>query len=111
MAQGVQPGDAVVTMLHNTVENYAIWFGIAWAGCTEVPINVDLRGNVLTHQLNMARPLLVIADTSAVGNIAVAAPDVPTLRRVVDMTTEESAPDTGSLERIAVADFLDRRAR
>ena len=81
MRCGVEPGSTVVTMLHNTVENYAVWFGIAWAGAIEVPINVDLRGSVLAHQLNVAAADLIIADPSASTAIAESAPAVPTLRR------------------------------
>lgn len=102
---GVQPGDHVVTMLHNTVENYAVWFGLAWAGAVEVPINVDLRGSVLAHQLALPAAALVIADPSAVPAVAAAVPDVPTLRHLIVMGRIGDLP-AGPLEVLPVAQVL-----
>ena len=106
MRCGVEPGSTVVTMLHNTVENYAVWFGIAWAGAIEVPINVDLRGSVLAHQLNVAAADLIIADPSAITAIAESAPAVPTLRRVIEITDEEPEESAGRLLRLHRASVL-----
>ncbi len=102
---GVQPGASVVTMLHNTVENYAVWFGIAWAGAIEVPINVDLRGSVLSHQLNLPAAEIVIADASAIANIVAQAENVPTLHRLVEMQADPSVP-AGRLTRLSVESVL-----
>ncbi|MGN6609655.1 MAG: AMP-binding protein [Jatrophihabitans sp.] len=104
MRLGVQPGARVVTMLHNTVENYALWFGIAWAGAVEVPVNVDLRGTVLAHQLRLPAAELVIADASAVANIMAAAESVPALQRVITLQEPEDA--AGRLTVLPVADVL-----
>ena len=105
MRLGVQPGERVVTMLHNTVENYAVWFGIAWAGAIEVPINVDLRGSVLTHQLNLPAAGIVIADSSAITNIAAVAENVPTLQRLVDRQDDPNV-NAGRLTRLSAAEVL-----
>jgi carnitine-CoA ligase len=88
MAAGVEPGDRVVTMLESTAENFALWLGIAWAGATEVPINVDLLGGVLTHQLGVAAPRVVIAHPRAVPHVQAAA-DV----RLLPLEAVEDAPD------------------
>ncbi|MBI1378394.1 MAG: AMP-binding protein [Frankiales bacterium] len=106
MRLGVEPGDTVVTMSHNRVENYALWFGIAWAGAIEVPINVGLHGTVLTHQLSVPEAALVLADGSAVPALQQAAPGVPALRRVVELDPPEGDAE-GPLERLPVAGVLD----
>ena len=92
MHEGVQPGDRVVSMMESTTENFALWLGIAWAGAVEVPINVDLLGDVLVHQLNTAKPRLAVAVPRALDHLLAAAPQVPTLEHVVVVGTE--LPDT-----------------
>lgn len=102
---GVQPGEYVVTMLHNTVENYAVWFGLAWAGAVEVPINVDLRGAVLAHQLALPAAVLVIADPSAVPAVLAARDGVPALRRLIVLGADAGVHDD-RLQVEPVAGFL-----
>lgn len=50
-ALGVQPGDRVATMLDPTVDYVATWFGSAWCGAVEVPVNTGLKGELLQHVL------------------------------------------------------------
>lgn len=90
MAAGVEPGDRVVTMLESTAENFALWFGIAWAGATEVPVNVDLLGGVLAHQLRTAGPRVVLADDRAVPHVRAADPGA----RLLPLTAVDNAPDS-----------------
>ncbi|HEX2038179.1 MAG TPA: AMP-binding protein [Acidimicrobiales bacterium] len=60
---GVGRGDFVVTMQLNSVDGTLGWLGLAWLGAVEAPINVDYRGPLLTHALNLtrARVALVLA--------------------------------------------------
>ena len=46
-ALGVDPGDRVATMLPGTVAYLRTWWGIVWAGAVDVPINNDLKGELL----------------------------------------------------------------
>lgn len=104
MQLGVQPGDLVATMLHNTVENYAVWFGIAWAGAIEVPINVALQGSVLAHQLRLPEAELLIADDAALPAVAAVVGEVPRLHTVLHQ--QGGAEPVGGLTGHAAADLL-----
>lgn len=58
---GVQPGDHVVTLQHNTIDALLGWLGLAWTGAVEAPINNDYRGQLLTHALNLTRaPVMLL---------------------------------------------------
>ena len=106
MHEGVQPGDHVVSMMESTAENFALWLGIAWAGAVEVPINVDLLGGVLVHQLNTAKPRVAVAVPRALANLLAAAPRVPTLEHVVVVGDDLPATDvraTRSTDLLAAA--------
>lgn len=104
MLLGVEPGERVVTMVHNTVENYALWLGIAWAGAIEVPINVAMQGSVLAHQLRLPGARVVVADEAAVPAIAAVADQVPELETVLG---QQAAPTSiGRLAGQASAELL-----
>jgi acyl-CoA synthetase (AMP-forming)/AMP-acid ligase II len=48
---GVEPGDRVATMLDPSVTYLETWFGSAWSGAIEVPVNTDFKGVFLEHVL------------------------------------------------------------
>jgi carnitine-CoA ligase len=58
---GLDPGDRVATMLESDGDALAVWHGASWAGVIEAPINTELRGRFLEHQLSDcgARALVV----------------------------------------------------
>lgn len=53
---GLDKGDSVLLMMHNTLDFVDTWLGAALAGIVEVPINTDYKGEMLRH---------VIADSGA----------------------------------------------
>ena len=52
---GVGRDEIVVTMQNNTIESLLGWYGLGWLGATEAPVNVDYRGKLLVHALNLTR--------------------------------------------------------
>ena len=60
---GIRKGDTVLVMLPDCVEFIALWCGLAKLGAVQVPVNVHLRGNVLSHVVNdsQARTMVVHA--------------------------------------------------
>ena len=59
---GVEPGDRVLALMRNSAEFVVAVFAIAKAGAIMVPVNVELRGDFLQHQLRNATPRVVLAD-------------------------------------------------
>lgn len=53
-ALGLRKGDRVAVQLPNCPEFAAIWFGLGRAGMIEVPLNVGLRGDLLSYTLDQA---------------------------------------------------------
>lgn len=62
-ALGVGPGDRVATMLPPSHEYLAVWFGTAWAGAIEVPVNTDLKGETLRHVLTESGARVLVTET------------------------------------------------
>jgi crotonobetaine/carnitine-CoA ligase len=59
--QRIEPGDRVATMLDASLTYLGVWFGCAWAGVVEVPVNTDYKGTFLSYVLQQsgARVLVI----------------------------------------------------
>lgn len=60
-ARGVEPGDAVALMIPNVPEFTIGYFGILYAGCTVVPLNVLLSAPEVTYHLQDSGARLLVA--------------------------------------------------
>lgn len=49
--RGVVAGDCVVSMLPSSVDAHAMWIGASLIGALDVPVNPELRGELLRHVL------------------------------------------------------------
>ncbi|WP_159502025.1 AMP-binding protein [Microbacterium sp. 18062] len=71
-ALGAGPGDRVVVVSPNRRELVDLFYGSAWNGSVFVPLNPELRGDPLRHQLRLAAPAVVIADATTASQVAAA---------------------------------------
>jgi crotonobetaine/carnitine-CoA ligase len=76
-AAGVQPGDRVLVMMDNHVDNVVLWVATAFAGATHVSINTAYHGELLGDQVGIARPKLICCDAGYAAVLAPWAGDVP----------------------------------
>ncbi|MFP6774049.1 MAG: AMP-binding protein, partial [Alphaproteobacteria bacterium] len=61
-ALGVSPGDRVMVMLKNRIEFMLAMMGIMKMGALFVPINTELKGAFLQHQMRNAEPRAIFLD-------------------------------------------------
>jgi carnitine-CoA ligase len=47
-------------MLPNRIEMVDVWIGLSLLGAIEVPVNTDLAGEVLLHQVALSRARLMV---------------------------------------------------
>jgi crotonobetaine/carnitine-CoA ligase len=116
VALGVVPGDRVATMLDPTPTYLAAWFGSAWCGAIELPVNTDFKGDFLEHVLRESGASVLIVDHRWVDRLA--GLDLPDLRGVLvaggspDGDRRGDAPLTPFEEAVAAAaplPLVDRR--
>ena len=88
---GVQPGDHVVTMQHNTLESLLGWLGLAWMGAVEAPINNDYRSTLLTHALNLTQAPVMLVMERFLDRIIEVGADLKHLKRIVVVDGEAGA--------------------
>ena len=63
IARGLQKGQCVSTLMPNSVDQVALWFGILRAGGVQSPINLAYRGDFLSWVINLPESrFLVISD-------------------------------------------------
>lgn len=60
-AAGVRRGDSVATMVQETHQAVAVWFACARAGFVEVPLSVELKGELLVEAVQGANCSIVVA--------------------------------------------------
>lgn len=82
-AAGIGHGAAVASMLPNCVDHYPLWLGIGQLGALEVPINVELRGNVLRHILAHSEVEVIVVAAAALANLSTIAGELPQVRLAV----------------------------
>jgi crotonobetaine/carnitine-CoA ligase len=88
---GVQPGDHVVTMQHNTIDAVLGWLGLAWMGAVEAPINNDYRGQLLIHALNLTRAPFMLVKAEFLPRVIEVAAQLQYLKSVVVVDGEAPA--------------------
>ncbi|MBC9227492.1 AMP-binding protein [Aeromicrobium sp. zg-636] len=99
-------GSHVVTMLESSVPSFAAWMGIAWTGAVEVPINVDLFGRVLEHQLAVAQPRVMVIAARSLEHVVAAAADLTGLERIVVVGELPEVPASWRSRVVEVEEFL-----
>ncbi len=57
---GVEPGDRVAVLLHNSIDFVRVWTGLGWLGAVLVPLNTALVGDFLAHQIHSSAAKVVV---------------------------------------------------
>ncbi|MEZ4585955.1 MAG: AMP-binding protein [Gemmatimonadales bacterium] len=101
---GVQSGEAVVSLLPNSIDAALLWFATARLGAIWAPINTEFRGPGLAHAINLTRGATLVVDEAMLEFVAPIADQLPAVRRIVVRGSPARAPG-GRWERLALADL------
>lgn len=82
-ALGVAQFDRVAMVLPNGMDCVLSWFALSALGAIEVPINPELKGDFLCHNIGKCGASLVIAHVSVLGEIARVEARLPSFRTLV----------------------------
>jgi len=83
---GLEKGDKLATLMPNCLEEIYLWFGVAKAGITEVPINIANKGDFLSHIINTSDSKVLVIDRELIDRLKFIENDVPKLEKVVVVT-------------------------
>jgi len=85
--RGVEPGDRVVTLFHNSIEGALVWFAINAIGAVWVPVNVANKAEFLRHQIAEADARVVLGEDLFIGRVAELLDGLPDVQLLVARTT------------------------
>lgn len=103
---GVGPQERVAMYLDNRVEFLAAFFGISAAGAVSVPINTEMRGDILAYQLRQTAPVLLIVQAEHLGKVVPALSAVPSLRTIVVLGGRAEDRPIGAWSAVAFEEFV-----
>ena len=87
---GMAPGEPVLSWLPNGPEGLALLLGANVAGCVYAPLNVDFRGKLLEHAINLPQARIIIVHAELLDRLA--GLSLPHLEFVVVVGGEPSSP-------------------
>ena len=87
---GLGPGERVAMQLPKQVDQVALMFACAAAGCVMVPVNPLLRRRQVAHVLRDAGARLLVTNRERADRLAAALPDCPALEWLVLSDAEHS---------------------
>jgi len=84
---GIEKGDRVGLLLPNCAEFVPAWFGISKLGAVEVPINHDLKGQLLSYVLQNSGCKALVCHARFLADLAAVLPENPFIETVVVVAT------------------------
>ena len=94
IARGLRKGECVSTLMPNSVDQVALWFGILRAGGVQSPINLAYRGDFLSWVINLPESRFLVISDDLLDRLDHVAADLPVLEHVfVWESGERDGPD------------------
>ena len=82
IARGLQKGECVSTLMPNSIDQVALWFGILRAGGVQSPINLAYRGDFLSWVINLPQSRFLVISDDLMDRLDHVADDLPVLEHV-----------------------------
>ena len=82
IARGLQKGECVSTLMPNSIDQVALWFGILRAGGVQSPINLAYRGDFLSWVINLPQSRFLVISDDLMDRLDHVADDLPALEHV-----------------------------
>jgi len=102
IARGLEKGECVSTLMPNSVDQVALWFGILRAGGVQSPINLAYRGDFLSWVINLPESRFLVICDDLLDRLDHVAGDLPVLEHVF---IRESGAPHGPQPRVAHEPF------
>jgi crotonobetaine/carnitine-CoA ligase len=100
---GVGPGDPVLVLMRNSVEQVLVWLAANRIGAVHVPVNTALVGDGLAHTFRLTGARVAVVDGDLLGRLAGIPDALAALRTVVVNPQAGPAPAPASSDGAAVS--------
>jgi crotonobetaine/carnitine-CoA ligase len=82
ISRGLRKGETVSTLMPNSVDQVALWFGILRAGGVQSPVNLAYRGDFLSWVINLPQSRYLVISDDLLDRLDHVAADLPVLEHV-----------------------------
>ena len=82
IARGLEKGECVSTLMPNSIDQVALWFGILRAGGVQSPINLAYRGDFLSWVINLPQSRFLVISDDLLDRLDHVADELPVLEHV-----------------------------
>jgi carnitine-CoA ligase len=82
ISRGLQKGETISTLMPNSVDQVALWFGILRAGGVQSPINLAYRGDFLSWVINLPQSRYLVISDDLLDRLDHVAAELPVLEHV-----------------------------
>ncbi|MBB4096045.1 AMP-binding protein [Brucella pecoris] len=96
-ALGVERSDRVALSLPNCLEFIAVWFAVAKLGAIEAPNNPELKGELLSHNLNNCGAKVLVIDAKRLSYIAQIQDELPAIETLILINANAEAARTAGV--------------
>ncbi len=103
--RGVVAGDTVLLLLPDGIDIIACWLALAKLGALEVPVNTQLRGNVLRHVLADSAAKVMVVDRGYLDRLLPLIGELPELNRLILSGRDGTGRPAGVPERLVVEEL------
>jgi crotonobetaine/carnitine-CoA ligase len=102
----VNGGDRVACLMTSSLDLVRLWLGAGRSGAVFVPLNTELTGFFLSHQLNACRAEVVVASPALINQILQVEADLKHLRMIVVADVQDGkAIDCGRFTKTMFSDW------
>ncbi len=102
-AHGINMGDSVALLMHNSLDQVLAWFALARIGALHAPINTALVGDRLQHVLSTAGARTLIVDENLAAAVTSVLPALP----ILDLVIVRGETTTHWPSRLTTCDFAE----
>jgi len=103
---GFRPGDRIATLAWNTARHVEAWYGIMGIGAIYHTLNPRLFPEQIAWIMNHAEDVCIFVDLTFVPLLEKIAPEVPSLKRVIVLTSASHMPQTSLPDAVAYEEWI-----
>ncbi|MAF49469.1 MAG: ATP-dependent acyl-CoA ligase [Rhodospirillaceae bacterium] len=101
---GIQHGDKVCLLMKNSLEFIYAWYGLAKLGAVMVPVNPNLKGNLLRHIVTNSEATVLFIDNDLIERIKLIEDEVGNVTKMIRV---DENPEVQSTDHFTAIDILE----
>ncbi len=102
---GVQHGDKVCLLMKNSLEFIYAWYGLAKLGAVMVPVNPNLKGNLLRHIVTNSEATILFIDNDLIERIKLIEDEISDVSKMIWIEENPDVQLSDQFDSIEIIEF------